>query len=574
VKSVEDADHNITENEYDASGRITKTTNAAQGSVATVYDGNGNVTSRTPSLGGGETYEYDKDNIQKKRTDVLGKAHITAIDTANKKISTTVDGSSSRTVTRLLDERGLLKEVVDAFGKVEMSVRNDGMTLSMRAPGRSEVSVRPDALDRIVSNVGLTGTSIRTIDPQSGDVVSQQNPLSREVKSSRSVKTGELIRVSDNVSSGSSSGGSSGSSPVNSTVSTVTTRDENGNVTDFKDALGRRWHREFDGDDRMVRQVSPDGIETVTSHTAGGLVKDVTVAGKKSALTYNALNQVKKVTDPSGLETTTSYTEMGQVESRTAGGLTTTFDYDPVTRLLRSVNAPGGRSTHYLHDDFGRVERMIDPRGKVTRYFFNDKDQRTGVAHPDGKTEGFTYKDNGDLLTHTDRGGRLTTFDYDLAGRIKQKMLEETGEPTSIVTLEYNAANQITFEGLSSGGSVERSFDARGRLLAVVQGGSVCEYTYNDDDSISTKKYAGSTLTYTYHPSAHAEAGRLKQVTGLGTLDFTYDAQGRVLTMDLPNGMRRTFGYDDAGRILSMKQESGELVENYLYQYHLCPTEL
>ncbi|MCX7854342.1 MAG: hypothetical protein N2383_16380, partial [Caldilineales bacterium] len=175
------------------------------------------------------------------------------------------------------------------------------------------------------------------------------------------------------------------------------------------------------------------------------------------------------------------------------------YEYDPATRLLSRVILPGGRNVAYERDDFGRVRRVFDPKGNAIEYRYDDLDRVVGVIHPDGVSETFRYRPKGegpDLEEHIDRAGRRTKFRYDLAGRlIRREMFDAAGNPAGAVIYTYNPAGQVTGEAFDGGDAVARGYDRRGRLEWIEQGGSRCEFGYDNADRLTRKAWPGAEMT-------------------------------------------------------------------------------
>jgi RHS repeat-associated protein len=555
VSTSTDPDNNATGYTYDNNGRTLTVTNPAGGAVTNGYDEAGNVKSVTPSLGNGNTFTYDDDGVRATQRDIFGKVHqFTVLDSA-RQIIEKVDNNPLRTTMKYLDSRGLLKTSITPFGAVTHDVRNDGVQLGFTPPGRGPSGMTLDGLDRVVATSSPAATETVQYDGTQGDLAGGTNALGLVTTNINNPATGDLQQSKDDVS---------GSLQA---TATVLQRDENGNVLKFTDAMGREWNQAFDNDNRRVSITGPgpDGITAKVTYSPGSDVvaatRAVGAAEETITHTYNALHQRTSSTDPTGRGATWDHDAFGLPKSATVGSLKTSFTHDPGTRLLVGVTAPGGVSTSYGRDRFGRLTSVTDNEGHQTQYAYNDLDNVTQMTYPDGAKELFNYYGNGDLQWHTDRGGRSTRYSYDPAGRVTTKFFGDIGQSASY---GYNGANQVTSETM--GDSVGRAFDKRGRLTSVTHGAQAgASFTYHGDNRLDTKTYAGQTLSYNYDPVN----GRLLGISAPdGDVTLTYNALGRVDTMNLPlKNLSRTFGYDGAGRQLSMQQTLGSLVEDNAYVY-------
>jgi RHS repeat-associated protein len=347
-------------------------------------------------------------------------------------------------------------------------------------------------------------------------------------------------------------------------ITEVTGRDANGNVVAFKDAGGRQWAQEFDYDNRLKWRRAPDGRQTDYVYTPGGRLACVFRGTEKTEFKYDLLGNVVEAKDATNCGTAAAFDEHGRtLSSGRIGETATIYTYQPGTKQLVNIAAPGGRSTTFQPDEFGRVKFIFDPKLNVTVHDYDDLDRIKKITHPDGKMELFDYGANGDLWRHTDRVGRVTEFSYNQAGRVTQRRFRDTGE---VATTGYNAAGQMTNSAFN-GSSASWEFDLRGRRWKI--NGNAVVFTYNNDDTLATKVYGGQTLSYTYNEST----GQLTAVSGLGgNAGFEYyqsgDNLGRLKKLTLPgNVSREIISYDDAGRALALTQTLGGNTEAYTFGF-------
>jgi RHS repeat-associated protein len=175
--------------------------------------------------------------------------------------------------------------------------------------------------------------------------------------------------------------------------------------------------------------------------------------------------------------------------------------------------------------------------------------QPTGSLPPLPST---TYQYNRlDQVISEARGSRTETTTYDPAGReTGSSWSGGTGVAIPSTTITYNATTgrEATKEATVNGSlrKIERSYDSAGQLSQYKDGiGQQTDTTYDLLGRPVTVNDGKGSQTNTYD----AVTGRLKQVVDsqAGTFTATYDADGRVLTKTLPNGLRATYQYDETG---------------------------
>lgn len=190
-------------------------------------------------------------------------------------------------------------------------------------------------------------------------------------------------------------------------------------------------------------------------------------------------------------------------------GLLTRFGHDAHGRLVSSSDARGGHTRlGYMGRD--ALSQVIDPRGLLTAYHRTGLGDLTGVLSPDTGSASHTFDVAGRLSTRTDSRGAVASYSYDALGRLRQLTHSRNGQTQQIVTWTYDQ----TGPGFSHG---------MGRLTSTAFPGGRATYAYDD---------AGRTV-------------RVVQTVDLAGI-------ARVLAVH--------YGYDDVGRLTSMRYPSGRVL--------------
>jgi RHS repeat-associated protein len=180
--------------------------------------------------------------------------------------------------------------------------------------------------------------------------------------------------------------------------------------------------------------------------------------------------------------------------------------------------------------------------------------QPTGSLPPLPST---TYQYNRlDQVTSEARDARVETMTYDLAGRqTGSSWSSGSGYAVPSTTITYDSATgrEATREAVVNGSTrkIEHQYDNVGELSQYKDGtGQLTTTTYDLLGRPLTVNDGKGTQTNTYD----SVTGRLKQIVDsqAGTLAATYDADGRVLTKTLPNGLKATYQYDEVGNAFDL----------------------
>jgi RHS repeat-associated protein len=346
---------------------------------------------------------------------------------------------------------------------------------------------------------------------------------------------------------------------------------------------------------------------------------------------YNTLHEPQTYTDAAGKVWNLTYNTAGQITSITDPntGLTT-WNYDTLGRISNVVNANTATAVTYTYDSADRVATKTDSEGYTLTYGYDNLDRLTSITYPDGTTDLYDYSFQSgpnagmqslDLRKHTDRLGRVTTYDYDADRRLIAVTEPTTATTTRTTTYDYyengtpkniTDANgnvthwEIDIEsrpisktyafGTPQAQTETYAYEATtSRLKSITDAqGQVKTFTHGLDDRVTAIAYTNTVnptpnVAFTYETFFP----RLSSMTdGTGTTHFTYTAIGtngalKLASIDGPfandvigltydvlgrlsgrtiTGGNETFGYDAISRLTSHVTPLGTFTTTYLGQ--------
>jgi len=389
-------------------------------------------------------------------------------------------------------------------------------------------------------------------------------------------------------------------------VATQFLYDNNGNKTDEIDAVGtpvqRTTHYDYDALNRVSKITYPDlttkqffydfrgnkvteidqsGRTTKYAYDLAGQLTSVTYAygipdvgtvsysyyldGKQKTVTdergnvatnfYDAARRLTSVQDALQHSTSFGYDADSRRTSVTDANLNTTgYQYDARGRL-GTITYPSNpaTSTRYAYDGMGHVLTATDQAGKVTTKTYDDVGRLKSVTDailPTGNTTAYAYDLSGNLLTITDAANRTTSFQYDnLNHRSVRTLPLQQSEFYS-----YDSLGNLQHKRDFNGYTTSFTYDGLDRLLLKIPDPSLSQptisFTYTPTGQRASMSYASGSTTYTYD-----NRDRLKiKATPEGTLSYTYDAHGNVLTIASSNadGAAMTYSYDVLNRLATV----------------------
>jgi RHS repeat-associated protein len=282
-----------------------------------------------------------------------------------------------------------------------------------------------------------------------------------------------------------------------------------------------------------------------------------TISGGTTSFEYGTLDSPLREIAPNGIETLYTYDELGIVEGIEVrdpwGGTLARWDYTyDALYLPQQVTTVDG-VWQYDYDAVGRIVRAEDPFGGVESYTYDGVGNRTASSSvPEyrydamHRLEGYgdvslTYDADGNLLTRSDGLG-TTTYTHD-------------------------AVNRLTQVDLPGGDQVRYGYDTwRFRYYKEINGATT--YYFHAPFLMAEYDAAGSPLrSYTRHPVT-GEILQFHDHTSGRTYFVHRDALGtpRLLT-DNTGGVAWDAEYDPFGTVIVAPGNTVEFNPRYLGQY-------
>jgi RHS repeat-associated protein len=180
---------------------------------------------------------------------------------------------------------------------------------------------------------------------------------------------------------------------------------------------------------------------------------------------------------------------------------------------------------------------------------------------PLGKTDTRRYDLNGNLTSFVDRRGQTSVLTYDALNRV----VGESYQDGSRVARFYDASSRLVRVDDSIGGIFTFTYDLNGRLTSSTGPFGTVRYTYDDAGRILSRQVIGQPpVDYTYDDAGNLRAAR----TSGAAVTFDYDAHNRLLSVNRANGVSTRYAYDPLGRLLSLMDARGsDMLNEQRYTY-------
>ena len=302
---------------------------------------------------------------------------------------------------------------------------------------------------------------------------------------------------------------------------------------------------------------------------------------------YDKQNRLVRVSDGLGAVVRYEYDSLNRRTRETrvlSEGLTQRLDYnyDPAGRLIeveQSADQEGCGSsfvsTRYEYDRNGNVTHILLPAGGEILREYDAANRLTAETHREeasgihNRTE-FGYDAAGNLTEITDNQGHKTRIAYDLLNREIRRIERDGGVQRTIYDRNGQVVRLIRpneYDAQTDGGEgFQFTYDAQGRVLTVLS---------PDGHVLQSNTYdaAGRLVQRLDGVGGGVKyeydlAGDQRRITTMGgaSQELEYDAQGRITGIVDGNGNRTKYLLDEWGRITGVLKADGS-TERYAYNF-------
>jgi RHS repeat-associated protein len=219
----------------------------------------------------------------------------------------------------------------------------------------------------------------------------------------------------------------------------------------------------------------------------------------------------------------------------------------------------------YGYDANGFLASRTDRNGKQTTYVHNARGLETSrteaAGTPVARTLTTQWHAGFHLPIKITEPHRVTAFTYDAKGNLLTRTVTADAQ-TRTWTWTYNSRGQVlTVDGPRTAGADRTTFsyDAQGNLATATNAlGQVTRYPAYDANGrlLTVQDPNGLTTTFTYDPRGRL----LTRAEGTETTAFTYDAAGQLKKIVGPDGAALTYTYDAAHRLTGVRDALGNRI--------------
>ena len=333
------------------------------------------------------------------------------------------------------------------------------------------------------------------------------------------------------------------------TVNTTNTYDNMNNLTSTTDPLGNKTTFSYDSKGNLVSVSAPEGVTSSIKVDSKGLpVEFCDAMGVRTCFEYNVYGNLTKTMLP-------------------ALNLSSSSSYDKASRLTSSTDALG-RTMKFAYDNNDNITSTTDPDQHTTRYEYDANDNLTDITNAKGDVTSMSYDNATDWMLSMSFAGATKKFDYNEDGTLKSF----TKPDGTLLSYTYDDLGRVVSDGIRN-----YTYDDNLRLKSISCNGKTLSYTYDGLNRIIRSEFNGHGNNYTYDKNSNCtrvnntmyEYDGLNRLTSVKfngkTIFYTYRKDSKLSTINYPNGMMTTYGYDAVGRLTEQKTTlaNGTIVAGY-----------
>ncbi|MEW6183575.1 MAG: PQQ-binding-like beta-propeller repeat protein [Bacillota bacterium] len=336
--------------------------------------------------------------------------------------------------------------------------------------------------------------------------------------------------------------------------------------------------------------------------TAGRLTQVKNSSGQPVNLAYDAAGRLQTITEPvSGRRLTLHYNSSGLIDYVSDPQLSRQVSFTYKKANLMSITDAAGYITNYTYNRDGRILSATDNKGQIFKntYYADGRVQTQDDGVTTNQLVAFSYDETSQpgkiVTTVTDRLGHTRTYVHNTA---IYNLISVTDECNHTNSYTYNTDGNRSTAVNAINQTTRYDYDSRGNLTAITDPfGNTTGMTYYPDGSDnlqSTTNAAGETVQYYYEdPSYPHNVTRMVEInpdplnnnpetryvycqdgSGLlwkeisprqGETVYTYQPGLTGQTVTDPENNTVTYGYDAAGRLLTVTDGAGKTTA---YEYY------
>ena len=324
-------------------------------------------------------------------------------------------------------------------------------------------------------------------------------------------------------------------------------------LTAETNARGNTRQYEYDGNDRIVGILGPDGSRIRYGYDTEGKLQSVDRNGNITRFAHNAKGRVKERTGPLAYKTQFDYDRKNHLIARVdAMNRPTRLVYDPASRLMKLTNRLGN-SVDFSHDNEGNLIRITDENGNPTRFVYGRNYLIETITDAMGRSVKIGQDLLGRVVSLTNSRGSTVSQSYSLNDELSEKFYDGTIQASFTYDMSENLIS-----ARDSLGETAYSCSSRNLIDSIrYRDGSLVAFEYDENANIVAVTYPGNLrVHYTYDPVDRVSSVRWQN----HTIDFFYDKSGSLVREVRSNSVESIYKFDGDQLLVGLSHRSRQSV--------------
>ncbi len=252
------------------------------------------------------------------------------------------------------------------------------------------------------------------------------------------------------------------------------------------------------------------------------------------------------------------------IERTQTGEAISRFVYDNKGRITNIVD-PLGNTTKYTYNNNNKVSSFTDARGFTSFLYYDDNGNLTSLTNPNGKSIQIAYNSQNFPVQVIDPKGNTYFLNYDGNGNILS--LNEPMNISHSMTYNTNGLPARYTNPMSS--QVDYVWDENHNLTNLTFPIGQISLEYNEAGLVT--QYANDVQSITFEYNCYEGCERLSKIELNDTIfvDLGYDKNGRIISVHNSLGNIVEYTYDEFGQPTSATTNSATISYNYDQQRNL-----
>ncbi len=351
--------------------------------------------------------------------------------------------------------------------------------------------------------------------------------------------------------------------------------DDQSRLIAVQDQLGNLSQTTYDGQNHVIMTISPMNETNRFIYDAyQNLTASIDPLGYSNRFVFDSQNNLTRTIDRRGNTNFFGYNAKFQLIGTTnAAGNWINYDYDTTDGLLTGISAPvsgsgattrsfgydsygqlseidlaGQRIDRFLNSAFGDVLSHTNGRGFVTSFQYNLRRQLTNTVAPSNVVSSVIFDANGNLQVLIDPRQNRTTNFWSPTQKLLGTVFPSTPQGVPAITNIYDNRDWLTESRNPLQQSVYFENDAGGNLTKITDAlARPTRFTYDADSrKLLTINPASETVAQAWN--ARGESFQTTDPTNR-VVKRAFDAAGNQTLLTNRNGKIWSFAFDAANRI-------------------------